>query len=100
MKYHEIYLQRDRDNRKAHDEHFRKTNHALDAFYVKNKLRLLCEQLNRNRIVQETSTIFPSVSFRTAFMELLHENIYFQCPLTKSYFLIYQMLLDNAEKNI
>lgn len=99
MKYHELHLEKNQSDRKAHDEHFFETNQHLDAFYTENKLRLLCEQLNRNRIVQESTTVLPSDRATKLFLELVEVNEYFQSPSIECYFLIYQMLLTKTESS-
>ena len=98
MQYHELNLQQEKDTRRGFNEHFKQTNLNLDAFYAGNKLRLLCEDLNRNRIVQETH-VFDNSTAQELLLSLIQENNYFESISMECYFSIYQMLSSNSKKN-
>lgn len=98
MKYHELNLQQEKDIRRGPNEHFKQTNLNLDAFYAGNKLRLLCEELNRNRIVQETH-VFESSTAQELLLSLIQENNYFESISIECYFLIYKMLSSESKES-
>lgn len=96
MKYHEFRVTQNRSNREDIVD-FCIMNKELDAFYVENKLRFLCEEINRNNITNSDSAIFSSNKEQSYFLNWVKEQQYFNSASVEVYFHIYNMLTNSTE---
>lgn len=98
MKHHEFCTKQDSINRTYH-QGINDMNQSLDAFYAENKLRIFCEELNRNRILGEASQIAQNDSFKASFLNMIQEEEFFESPSVELFFHVYNMLIKNSEKS-
>jgi hypothetical protein len=91
MQYHEINVISNQDIRR-YNTSLRLMNENLDGFYAENKLRFLCEEMNRIRIIKHPIGIFFDSEFETYFIEMISNNNFFGSISVEVYFKIYKML--------
>ncbi|MGH1336557.1 MAG: hypothetical protein ACRBFS_10545 [Aureispira sp.] len=97
-KYHAFCLSKQIDNREA-TPHLLLMNKSLDAFYAGSKLQLLCEHANRTRIIKASNSPIFAVGSTATFLDLLHQNNFFESGNIKTYYYIYMMLTENEEES-
>ena len=96
MKYHELHVIKNKKSRKYTSD-FKVMVENLDAFYAENKLRFLCEEMNRTRIINQPSEVFVSNESRDYFLRDVEERKFFGSVSVEIYFYVYKMFCTNSE---
>lgn len=102
MQYHEINVINNQDVRR-YNTSLKLMNENLDRFYVENKLRFLCEEMNRSRIIKYPIKVFVNPEFEAGFIKMVLNNNFFDSLSVEVYFKIYKMLKNRsvvAYKNV
>lgn len=97
MKYYEFHVIE--DNTRQYNQDFYSMIENLDAFYAESKLRLLCEETNRNRIIAQHSKVFKSEELKTQFLSNTQAAEFYNSPSVEVYFRIYQMLTASTTES-
>ena len=98
MKHHEFCTKQDSITRTYH-QGLNSMNKSLDAFYAENKLRIFCEELNRNRILGEAPQKTQNDSFKASFLDMIQQELFFKSPSVELFFHVYNMLIKNSEES-
>lgn len=98
MKYHELHVIKNKKSRKYTSD-FKMMVENLDAFYAENKLRFLCEEMNRTRIINQPSEVFISNDSRDYFLKEVKEREFFGSISVEINFYVYKMFCTNSEED-
>jgi len=60
---------------------------------------LLCEEYNRNRIIQQPSEVFKNKQLERDFLQTVIKTNFYNSPSVQLYYNVYQMLMDNQESS-